>query len=197
MAVEEKKGSEEFSNPNYGFFFGLVRSFGTVIVEALRPFAEELLANKQVTDRKQTSERITPLQDSSQRLAAELVAGIIKGSKLWTYDKVKAIHDWLGPMLTANFESVNVEIESLWAQAIMSIFFDSEPRQTSWLLDRLIELWRKPTDNTYHLSARLYYLHCAIGQWEWRNVELWNMMLEICRPMMAQSLQNLRNRVAG
>lgn len=49
MAVEEKKGSEEFSSATYSFFYGLTRSFGTVFVEGLRPFVEELLANKQVT----------------------------------------------------------------------------------------------------------------------------------------------------
>jgi proteasome activator subunit 4 len=130
-------------------------------------------------------------------LASEVTAGIIKGSKLWTYDKAKPLHDWLGPLLIANFEAINVEIEGLWAQALVSIFFDAEPRQTSWLFDLLMGLWQKPTENTYHLSARLYFLHCALSQWEWRNLELWNAMFEICRPMFGQSLQNLRTRVAS
>jgi proteasome activator subunit 4 len=182
MAVEEKKGSEEFNSSSYSLFYGLTRSFGTVIVEAFRPFVEELLANK---------------KESSQRLAAELVAGIIKGSKLWTYDKVKPLQDWLGPLLMTNFETINVEIEQIWAQALSNIFFDSEPRQTAWLFDILMELWAKPTENTYHTAARLYYIHCAANQWQWRNLEIWNKLFEICKSMLGNSLQNLRTRVAS
>lgn len=182
MAVEEKKGSEEFSVSSYSFFYGLTRQFNTVFVEALRPFVESYLANK---------------EEASQRLAAEMVAGVLNGSKLWSFDKVQPLRAWLGPRVIAVLESVNNENESLWAHALVSIFYDAEPRQTYWFYELMMSLWQKPTDNSYHISARLYFLHCAASQWEWRSLVLWRELVQLCQPYMGHSLQNLRTRVAA
>lgn len=82
-----------------------------------------------------------------------MVAGIIKASKLWTFEKAHVLHEWLKPLLIANFETMKNEYEGLWAQAIVSICYDSEPRQHSWFTDALMELWKKPSDNAYHSSV--------------------------------------------
>ncbi|KAI6213761.1 hypothetical protein M3Y94_00189800 [Aphelenchoides besseyi] len=182
LAVEEKKGSEQFSAASYSFFYGLTRTFGPVIVDAFRPFVEEFMVDK---------------QEATQRLVAEMVAGIIKGAKLWTYDKFFVLQTWLTPLLMTNFESMRNEIEGLWAQAIVSICFDAEPRQTAWFLDLLMVLYQKPSESAYHTSVRLYFLHCVGSQWEWRSMEFWHKLFEICKPMIGHSLQTLRSRVAG
>uniref|UniRef100_A0A1I7RNY6 Proteasome activator complex subunit 4 n=1 Tax=Bursaphelenchus xylophilus TaxID=6326 RepID=A0A1I7RNY6_BURXY len=182
MSVEEKKGSEEFSASTYSFFYGLTRQFNTDIVEALRPFVDHYISSK---------------AEASQRLAAEMVSGILKGAKLWTFDKLIPLRNWLGPKIIAVLEGMSNEIEGLWAQAIVSIFFDLEPRQTYWLYELLMQLWKKPTDNSYHISARMYFLHCAASQWEWRSVALWHELVQLVKPFIGHSLQNLRSRVSS
>lgn len=95
MAVEEKKGAEEFSTASYGFFAGLTRMFGMPMLVALRPFVEEYIGDK---------------RDSSQRLAAEMVAGLVKGARLWTYDKQQPLQTWLRPLLARTLSTVRNEV---------------------------------------------------------------------------------------
>ena len=108
------------------------------MLDALRPFVEKYIADR---------------RDSSQRLAAEMVAGIVKGARLWTYDKQWPLQIWLRPLLARTLEQVRNEIENLWATAIVSMFFDCEPRQSNWLYEMLMELWQQRIDNSYHASA--------------------------------------------
>ena len=117
---------------------GLVRSFGVNIVEAFKPFVEEYISDK---------------RDSSQRLAAEMVAGIIRGARLWTYDKQRPLQLWLKKLLVRTVESIRNEVEALWAMMLVSTFSDCEPRQTAWLYDALLELWQHRVENSYHASV--------------------------------------------
>lgn len=62
------------------FFQGIFRNFGDVFLEKFKPGLERL-----VTDRSHEK------HESSQRCAMEVLAGIIRGSKHWPYEKVSSL----------------------------------------------------------------------------------------------------------
>ena len=59
---------------------GLFRNFDDTVLEPLKPHVERLVAD--------TSH---DTHETSQRCAAEIIAGIIRGSKHWSYEKVSSV----------------------------------------------------------------------------------------------------------
>ena len=64
--------------------------------------------------------------EASQRCAAEVIAGLIRGSKHWPFAKTEAMWNVLCPILRTAFSNVNVE----------SI---SDPNRIGWLMELILE----------------------------------------------------------
>lgn len=58
---------------SYMFLQGLFRNFDDAFLPVLQPHLEELVADS---------------HESTQRCVAEIIAGLIRGSKHWTFEKV-------------------------------------------------------------------------------------------------------------
>lgn len=124
-----------------------------------------------------------------------MVAGLVTGAKLWRHEKLQPMWEWLAPRLTTALETMSNEAEKNWGTCMATIFGSCEPRVVHWLLQLLVGLIRKQSDNSFHVTTRLYLLHCALNQGEWRITELWRLLFEHCSQLVSQSYQNLRSRV--
>ncbi|KAH7730239.1 Protein C14C10.5 [Aphelenchoides avenae] len=182
MSIEEKKGSDQFKAETFTFFYGLFRNYNDALLPAFKPHIEKCLTDK---------------REGCQRLASEMVAGLVTGAKLWRFEKLEPMWEWLSPRLLAALESMSNEAEKNWGTAMATIFGSCEVRVVYWLLQLLVGLIKKPSDNSFHVTTRLYLLHCALNQGEWRIMECWRQLFEHCSQLVSQSYQNLRSRVGS
>lgn len=96
FSLEEKKGKDKFNGFKYLLFKGLFRNHGIVYLKHFLPHLCKLVTDK---------------QESSQRCATEIIAGIIRGSKHWPFNMVSEMWDSLLPVI--RLALVNLTVESV------------------------------------------------------------------------------------
>lgn len=81
----------------------------------MRPTLEELIADK---------------EQDKQRAAAEMIAGILNGSKHWPIHKQQTLWSWLAPFITQIFSS-NLKTDTLqvWTSFLEYMFYRKDPRR--------------------------------------------------------------------
>ena len=94
LSLEEHKGKAKFDPRKFILWKGLFRNYGDSCLEGLKPHIERLYAAP---------------HESEQRCAAEMLAGLIRGSKHWTWDMTERLWAWLVPVLKNILGSVTVE----------------------------------------------------------------------------------------
>ncbi|TRM60121.1 hypothetical protein BD626DRAFT_571905 [Schizophyllum amplum] len=77
---------------------------------------------------------------NKQRAAAELLAGLIGGSKNWPGQKQKMLWDWLAPQVPAILGS-NVQTDTImvWTTFLEYIFYKKDPRRLQPFVDFLLK----------------------------------------------------------
>ena len=110
--IEESKGSESFDKQRFHFFKALFRNFGTAsIFHELFEHLERLVADKR-----------TMTHEMSAKLAAEIVSGLIRGSKYWPYVELRKLWRRLRPLLDKIIDSLTNENLQLWYDCFSNSF---------------------------------------------------------------------------
>lgn len=138
FTVEEKKGDDLFNAVNFTFFQGLARVFNDIIA----PLCESLL-----------EELVPSTKEADHRFAAEIIGGLINGSKLWKYSRQRHLWNWLGPLLTRALENVKDDNMRNWGVCLATVCGSSEARMLKPLIDILFSLLSRSTDSAFIANA--------------------------------------------
>ncbi|WKY10966.1 hypothetical protein Q1695_002929 [Nippostrongylus brasiliensis] len=181
FAVEESK-EDTFNAVNFSLFQGLFRCFNDLLSNVFKEHLEILTVSAKGSD---------------QKLASEMVAGIINGSKLWKWDRQKKLWTWLTPLLSRALENMKEEAMRNWGVCIATVCGCSESRMLKPLLDILFALVSRPTESAFAAQSRLFLLQGGLCQFEWRTIELWNKVVSLIqKTAVVQQYANLRDRMA-
>ncbi|VDL72706.1 unnamed protein product [Nippostrongylus brasiliensis] len=205
FAVEESK-EDTFNAVNFSLFQGLFRCFNDLLSNVFKEHLEILTVSAKGSD---------------QKLASEMVAGIINGSKLWKWDRQKKLWTWLTPLLSRALENMKLSIAAFigchpsrslcfstsflfqeeamrnWGVCIATVCGCSESRMLKPLLDILFALVSRPTESAFAAQSRLFLLQGGLCQFEWRTIELWNKVVSLIqKTAVVQQYANLRDRMA-
>lgn len=181
-SIEEKKGEDKFNVVTFSFFLGLFRSYNDLLLPTFIEHLEALVAKDEA---------------GATKLATEMLAGIVNGSKMWKFEKVEGMWRWLAPFLTRVLSNLKDNAQRNWGTAIAAICGSSESRMLQPLIDLLFELTLRPSDNCFMTAARLFLLQSALCQFEWRCLQLWNRLAPYLIAQLAQPYTNIRDRVAS
>lgn len=117
LSLEERKGKDKFDATRFSLFkgifynpyfssvlynfpyLGLFRNHGNEFLDNFKPHLERLVRDP---------------QEASQRCAAEIITGLIRGSKHWPFAKAESLWNFLCPLLRVAFSNVNVESINDW-----------------------------------------------------------------------------------
>jgi proteasome activator subunit 4 len=191
--IEESKGNEKFDKKKFMLFKSLFRNFGsTRIVANLFDHLTKLVNDKQ----QQTAE-------CSHKLAAEIVSGLIRGSKYWPLADLKDLWVKLRVLFDQVFETINTENLGLWFQCFSNSFEDQDPRRMTFYLNYFVDLTlrmfnesgeqvNKPT--SFQQTSCLHLL-ISLGQMEWRIQTFWSLLLDTFMRQMSHSYKSIREKV--
>lgn len=203
-SLEEKKGLEKFNRSRSFLLKGLCDMFGDVLLE---PFLEHLV--RLINDKE---------SESSHRCAAELMAGIMRGMKHWTYDLTDRLYEKLKPMIRLALNNITVDTDVFWGTCFATAAENFDPQRQYWLHEVLMEEPLREATSFIDCS-RIYCLQGPFNQHVWRMNSVSHRLLgknvpthsesrctrywfyfslpEYLRPYLNHSFQNVRERLGS
>lgn len=179
--MEEKKGKDKFNRYRFAFFKNVFKIFGDIFLPVILPHLEIL---------------VNETEEESHRCAAEMIGGLIKGTKHWQFDKVEAMWTEVIPLIRTAFNNISEETVLDWTTGLAAGIEARDPNRCHWLLEFLID---EPLNeqSSFIASARLQILQMAIGQQHWRNQELVIRTMQYLKQHLSHPFQNVRDRISS
>ncbi|XP_056326451.1 proteasome activator complex subunit 4A isoform X1 [Danio aesculapii] len=182
LSLEDRKGKDKFSPRRFCLFKGLFRNFDEAFLPLLKPHMERLVADS---------------HESPQRCVAEIVSGLIRGSKHWSYSKVEKLWALLCPLLRKALSNITIETYTDWGTCIATACESRDPRKLHWLFEMLMESPVTGEGGSFVDACRLYVLQGGLAQQEWRVPELLHRLLQYLEPKLTQVYKNVRERIGS
>uniref|UniRef100_A0A4W6E6W0 Proteasome activator subunit 4 n=1 Tax=Lates calcarifer TaxID=8187 RepID=A0A4W6E6W0_LATCA len=161
---------------------GLFRNFGDAFLPVLQSHMERLVADS---------------HESKQRCVAEIISGLIRGSKHWSYSKVEKLWELLCPLLRTALSNITIETYADWGTCIATACESRDPRKLYWLFEMLMESPVNGEGGSFVDACRLYVLQGGLAQQEWRVPELLHRLLQYLEPKLTQVYKNVRERIGS
>ncbi|EMP23881.1 Proteasome activator complex subunit 4 [Chelonia mydas] len=182
LSLEDRKGKDKFNPRRFCLFKGIFRNFDDAFLPVLKPHLEHLVADS---------------HESTQRCVAEIIAGLIRGSKHWTFEKVEKLWKLLCPLLRTALSNITVETYNDWGTCIATSCESRDPRKLHWLFELLLESPLSGEGGSFVDACRLYVLQGGLAQQEWRVPELLHRLLKYLEPKLTQVYKNVRERIGS
>ncbi|CAF5107038.1 unnamed protein product, partial [Rotaria sp. Silwood1] len=103
MILADEKNELNFNIHRFRMFKGLFRNFGIDLMDHFMEQLDILIHEKMIEK-----------QEGCHRVAAEIVAGMIRGSKYWTLEMLKKLWQKLIPFLNEVCTNLSPETLSCW-----------------------------------------------------------------------------------
>lgn len=183
-SLEERKGKDKFDSFRSQLFKGLFRNHGSVHLKHFLPHLKRLVADS---------------HESSQRCAAEITAGIIRGSKHWPFGMTAQMWEELTPIIRIALNNLTVETVHDWGTCFCLAQERRDPNRQHWLLECLMEEPPLGDSTTSFVECgRLYILQTALGLQSWRVAELMERLLSrVEGRLLTNPFQNVRGRLGS
>uniref|UniRef100_A0A673LWV1 Proteasome activator complex subunit 4A-like n=1 Tax=Sinocyclocheilus rhinocerous TaxID=307959 RepID=A0A673LWV1_9TELE len=182
LSLEDRKGKDKFSSRRFCLFKGLFRNFDDAFLPLLKPHMERLVADS---------------HESTQRCVAEIISGLIRGSKHWSYSKVEKLWALLCLLLRKALSNITIETYADWGTCIATACESRDPRKLHWLFEMLMESPVTGEGGSFVDACRLYVLQGGLAQQEWRVPELLHRLLQYLEPKLTQVYKNVRERIGS
>ncbi|XP_028286764.1 proteasome activator complex subunit 4B [Parambassis ranga] len=182
LSLEDRKGKDSFNPRRFCLFKGLFRNYGDTFLPLLWPHLEQLASDP---------------HESSQRCVCEITAGLIRGSKLWSFSKVERLWQLLCPLIRTALTNITVETYTDWGTCIATACEGRDPRKLHWLFELLMESPLSGEGGSFRDASLLYVLQGGLAQQQWRVSELLHRLLAYLEPKLTQVYKNVRERIGS
>ncbi|CAL7949711.1 unnamed protein product [Xylocopa violacea] len=183
-SLETKKDKDKFNYYKCLLFKHIFRNHGIVFLKHFLPHLHELVKDK---------------QESSQRCAAEIIAGIIKGSKHWPFDMICEMWDSLLPIIRLALNNLTSETMMDWIICFSLAQQHRDPNRQHWLLECLMEeTCIGESESSLIECGRILTLQAALTKQPWRVMELLQrLLIRIEDRLLANPFENVRERLSA
>ena len=190
--IEESKGNEKFDKKKFMLFKSLFRNFGTSSI--IQNLFDHL--NKLVNDKQQQT------QECSHKLAAEIISGLMRGSKYWPYPDLQELWSKLKVIFDQVIDNLTSENLKLYYNCFSTAFEDQDPRRMTFYINYFVDLTLKMFDNSndnnkYTSFQQTSCLHILIsfGQFEWRIQSFWHKLMNLFMKQMDHTYKTIREKI--
>jgi len=162
FCFEDTKGSPEnrrFDSKRPTLFKGLFRNYGPCLIEPFRKYVLDFAKDD---------------CEQKQKFVLEFFAGLMRGSKHWSYEMLMDLKNFVLPILDQM--TITQKNYNDWIGMTNFVFKDRDMNRLRWLLNYLITKATAPkelsalTMTPFIQASRLTIAHYALIQCEWRAV---------------------------
>ena len=181
LSLEEHKGKDKFDSRKFLLWKALFRNFGDLLLQTLKSHIERFALAE---------------AESQQRCGAEMIAGLIRGAKHWSWAMTEHLWTWLVPLLRKILQRVTVETIADWGTCMATASESRDPNRIYWLLEVLMEEPLR-SQGSFLDSSRLYVLQGAMAQQEWKVGYLLFQLDSFLSPFLTHPYHNVRERLGS
>ncbi|UJR17105.1 hypothetical protein I4U23_004001 [Adineta vaga] len=171
----------------YGYYqwpkrINLFRNFGLAFIDN---FIEQLhLLIRRKTHAKQ-----------EHQLAAEIIAGMIRGSKYWTLDMLNELWEKLTPFLDEVCANLSPDLFVYWGSCFQFSMENQDPRRMFHSINFLLGLINNQTwMNTFNEASR-WYLVQSLAVFHWRIPSVWCTIYERAKELIDHPSKLIRQMI--
>lgn len=182
LALEEKKGQDQFNYYHYFLLKTLFHNFGDIYLGNMLPHLKNLVLIK---------------QESSQRCIIEVVCALICGSKNWSYPMSANTWKKLLPLINEALNNIVEETIEDWKTCFHMVHANRDPARIHWLIEFFIEDAQKIPLNGMVECAKLTFLRCIIKNSVWRLSDVLKRLLPIIEfRLLDDPVESIRDNLA-
>ncbi|XP_074105098.1 proteasome activator complex subunit 4 [Cotesia typhae] len=182
-SIEERKGKDKFNLTRALLYKGLFSNYGIRHMKLFIPHLKSLVEQK---------------HESSQRCAAEIIAGMIRGSKHWPFSMIVEFWKELTPIIRTALDNVIDETIHDWEFCFAASLSQRDPNKHHWILECLMEEPQIENSSSFNECQRMYILMSALKQQSWRVAELMERLLVRAeKKLSVNPFQNMRNSLGS
>ncbi|CAF4657490.1 unnamed protein product [Rotaria sp. Silwood1] len=186
MIIEDEEDEITFNINRFRMFKGLFRNFGLDLIDHFMEQLDILIHEK-------TKEK----QQGCHRVAAEIVAGIIRGSKYWTLEMLEELWQKLLPLLNEVCTNLTPETLSYWGSCFKFGMEDLDPRRMHRLIEFIRTLINNQTTVNTFLETSRWFLVLNLTNFEWRVPTIWCAINEHAKEMLDHPYKAVREHIAN
>jgi len=127
--------------------------FGIELWSSLLPTLEELLAD--------------PEDRHKQRAAAEIISGVIRGTKHWPLKQQQVVWSWFGNCLRKIYDSITPAMLSSWVMCVETILWRRDPRRNQPLVDFILNLETDSNTSAFLTSKPHHFIGSLFRALPW------------------------------
>jgi len=185
LSMEHKKGEDRFDRKTYQLFKGIFRNYGNHnnLFDKYSVVLGDLLHGN---------------IESKHRCASAIVAGMIRGSKNWSFEETTKVWDTLCVLLHDVFASnIIPEVLRDWTIALITATESLDPNRFHSFFKMLMDNPLSGTGCAFGDSSRIFILQNTLAQQEWRVAKLNHEMLNYLLPHLSHPFKNVRDQIGS
>ena len=180
-SLEHDKGSDFFSTDRGLFLSFLLENLGPRLAVVFQPHIERLVGSP---------------EESQQRAAAEMIYGIVRGSRFWDFASSDAIWAWLLPVFQQVLNNVTAETQSDWDFCFSGVSNKADPNRLRPLYELLVTPENLVSQGAFKESSYLLFVSKCLSM-NWRVRGLYCRTYNILREHWAHPFTNVRHQIAS
>lgn len=180
-SLEHEKGADFFSTDRGLFLSFLLENIGPGLAAVFQPHIERLVGSP---------------EESQQRAAAEMVYGLVRGSRFWDWSSSGQLWGWLLPVFQQVLNNVTAETQSDWDFCFSGASNKADPNRLRALYELLITPENLVSQGAFKESSYLLFVAKCLSM-NWRVRELYCRTYNILREHWAHPYNNVRHQIAS
>lgn len=180
-SLEHEKGHDFFSTDRGLFLSFLLENIGPALTGVFQPHIERLVGSP---------------EESQQRAAAEMVYGLVRGSRFWDWHSTSQLWSWLLPVFQQILNNVTSETQSDWDFCFSGASNKADPNRLRWLYELLITPENLVSQGSFKESSYLLFVSKCLSM-NWRVQELYCRTFNILRDHWDHPYNNVRHQIAA
>ncbi|KAJ3032072.1 UNVERIFIED_CONTAM: hypothetical protein HDU68_006845 [Siphonaria sp. JEL0065] len=177
---QSSKGAETFNSELFNLVWLLAGQFQDSFVSHVKRIVLDLLKDSK--------------EKSKQRVAAEFLGGLVRGSNNWSTVKSAALWEWVTPIVTSAFQSSTAETVRFWIDFLNAVLVNRDPRRVLPLIHFVFNWKLDPSAQSFFTeSKKLTFLKIVVSNFKWRLLPLYPALLAELLSQVRHPYQQVRD----
>jgi len=131
------------------------------------------------------------------RCAAELIAGLVAGSKHWPFDMVASLREWLLPQLRIAISNISTETTKDWNECFQLMVRNRDPRRVFWVIDFVTNELKYPSSSALIFSTKFMLLQRVLIEQQWKVPGCLRDVVMFVEGQLDHNYKNIRSKIGS